>query len=328
MNLFSVMRKYLVPFSLIFAMFPAFSTMSGAQEPFFPISYTQPTVFPGTKPLGRFGDQFASPTRTAVVDLNGDGFKDVVLGLSVGLLNEASPAITPRFLISDGNGGLVDRTEELIIPPLPQMFAPGGIHVADFNGDGRPDLFFSNTGKETGGFGPFSCHPGEQNRLLMSQADGRYRDTTADSLPSLVDFSHGSSVADIDGDGDIDIWVNNVGCLGQPTSYLLQNDGSGRFTIIADLTDGSVPGFVGRNGRLPSSFFGAGWSQFLDADGDGDPDLYHPHPLRSRAFDQRRLRAVYRSAAGSRAGPTSLFRPDLVRAGYQSRRARRYRAWR
>jgi FG-GAP-like repeat len=274
MNFFGIMRKYLVPFSLICAMFPTFPTMSGAQGVFFPISYTQPTVFPGTKPLGRFGDQFANPTGTAVVDLNGDGFKDVVLALSVGLLNEASPPITPRFLISDGKGGLVDRTEELIVPPLPQMFLPRDIHVADFNGDGRPDLFFSNHGKETGG--PLPCqppHPGEQNRLLLSQPDGRYRDATADSLPALVDFSHGSSVADIDGDGDIDIWVNDLGCPAR--SYLLQNDGSGRFTIVADLSDGSVPGFVGRNGRLPSSFNGASWTQFLDADGDGDPDLYH-----------------------------------------------------
>ena len=85
-----------------------------------------------------------------VVDLNGDGFKDVVLPLTVGNLNEASPAIAPRFLISDGNGGLVDRTEEMIVPPLPTMFLPRDIHVADFNGDGRPDLFFSNHGKETG----------------------------------------------------------------------------------------------------------------------------------------------------------------------------------
>jgi FG-GAP-like repeat len=92
----------------------------------------------------------------------------------------------------------------------------------------------------------------------------------------LVDFSHGSSVADIDGDGDIDIWVNDLGCPAR--SYLLQNDGSGRFTIVADTTDGRVPGFVGRNGRLPSSFIGAGWTQFLDADGDGDPDLYHTTP--------------------------------------------------
>jgi hypothetical protein len=207
------------------------------------------------------------------VDLNGDGFKDVIPSLSVGRLNESSPRIAPRILISDGNGGLVDRTEELIVPPLPQMFM-ASVRVADFNGDGRPDLFFAASEKETEGFGP-GCHLGDQNRLLLSQPDGRYRDTTADSLPAVLDFPHGPSVADIDGDGDIDIWVNNVGCLGQPPSYLLQNDGSGRFTIVADTSDGSVPGFVGRNGRLPSNFVGAGWTQFLDADGDSDPDLYH-----------------------------------------------------
>jgi hypothetical protein len=120
--------------------------------------------------LGRFGDQFVNPSgTTAVVDLNGDGFTDVVLPLSVGMLKEASPPITPRFLISDGNGGLIDRTEELIVPPLPQMFAPHAIHVADFNGDGRLDLFFSNTGKETGSGRTLQC---EQNRLLLSQPDG------------------------------------------------------------------------------------------------------------------------------------------------------------
>jgi hypothetical protein len=260
-------------FSLIFAMFPAFSNMSGAQEVFFPISYTPPAVFPGVKPLGRFGNQFADSRLTVVVDLNGDGFKDVVLPLTVGKLNEASPAIAPRFLNSDGNGGLVDRTEEMIVPPLPTMFLPRDIHVADFNGDGRPDFFFSNHGKETGS--DFRQYPCEQNRLLLSQPDGRYRDATAESLPPLADFSHGSSVADIDGDGDIDIWVNNLGCSSGISGYLLQNDGTGRFSIIADLTNGRVLGFVGRNGRLPNSFAGPFWTQFLDADGDGDPDLYH-----------------------------------------------------
>jgi hypothetical protein len=186
MNFFGVMRKYLVPFSLIFAMFPVLPPMSGAQEVSFPISYTQPAVFPGTKPLGRFGDQFADVGRATIVDLNGDGFKDVILALTVGRLNEESPPITPRFLISDGNGGLVDRTEEMIVPPLPTMFLPRDIHVADFNGDGRPDLFFSNHGKETGS--DFTQYPCEQNRLLLSQPDGRYRDATAESLPPLADF--------------------------------------------------------------------------------------------------------------------------------------------
>ena len=32
MNFFGVVRNYLVPFSLIFAMFPTFAPMSGAQE--------------------------------------------------------------------------------------------------------------------------------------------------------------------------------------------------------------------------------------------------------------------------------------------------------
>jgi hypothetical protein len=73
-------------------------------------------------------------------------------------------------------------------------------------------------------------------------------------------FSHGSSVADIDGDGDIDIWVNNLGCSSGILSYLLQNDGTFR-----DET----------NNRLPSqSTVGVGgFGRSGDIDGDHLADL-------------------------------------------------------
>jgi hypothetical protein len=168
------MKKCRFPvLSLWLAISLLFGSVLCAQEAFFPISYSNPVVLPGISPLGRFGDQFVGISRSAVVDLNGDGLKDVVLSLTVGRLNEASPAITPRLLINDGQGGLVDKTEELIVPPLPQMFLVRDILVADFNGDGQPDFFFSNHGKETGSSGQkFPC---EQNRIRLSQADGRHR---------------------------------------------------------------------------------------------------------------------------------------------------------
>src|SRR5206468_1306354 len=105
----------------------------------------------------------------------------------------------------------------------------------------------------------FSQYPCEQNRLLLSQPDGRYRDATAESLPPLADFSHGSSVADIDGDGDIDIWVNNLGCSSGISGYLLQNDGIGRIKIIADLV-------LYQN---PAGFDPATKLQILISNGDG-----------------------------------------------------------
>jgi hypothetical protein len=80
--------------------------------------------------------------------------------------------------------------------------------IADFNGDGRPDVFIDNTGLEVG---DVSTWPGEQNTLLLSAPDGELHDVSATNLPQVSDFSHGSSAADVDGDGDVDIWVNNLG---------------------------------------------------------------------------------------------------------------------
>src|SRR5262245_17923749 len=96
--------------SQLLAMSLLFGSALCAQEAFFPISYSNPVVLPGTHPLGRFGTQFVGTSQSVVVDLNGDGLKDVVLPLTVGLENEASPAITPRLLINDGKGGMIDRT--------------------------------------------------------------------------------------------------------------------------------------------------------------------------------------------------------------------------
>ena len=122
MNFFGVMRKIPNPILPDRRNVSTFAPMSGAQEAILSNFLHSTGSIPGIKPLGRFGNQFANFVRPVVVDLNGDGFKDVMLSLSVGNLNEASPAIAPRFLISDGNGSLIDRTEEMIVPPLPKMF--------------------------------------------------------------------------------------------------------------------------------------------------------------------------------------------------------------
>lgn len=107
----------------------------------------------------------------------------------------------------------------------------------------------------------------------MSAADGKLHDVTSTNLPQVVDFSHGSTAADVDGDGDIDIWVNN---LGGEHSYLLLNDGKGDFSVAASLGEPCCDQFSGTNGRLPEELVGMGglWAQFVDAENDGDPDLY------------------------------------------------------
>jgi len=232
--------------------------------------YEDPVRLVDVAPLGKFdGLRPITANGSVRADFNADGHEDLLVTLSTTFQEPGGVQVQPLLLLNDGAGSLVDSTAEMIADPIPRFALVRDLHVEDFNGDGRADVFFSNHGFEYPLDG--DLFPCEQNRLLLSNADGRLHDRTIDSLPALVDFSHGSSTADIDRDGDIDIWVNNLGCSERIESYLLENDGSGKFTIVADL-GGPRPG-VGRGDRIPAGFQ-AYWTHFIDADGDGDADLY------------------------------------------------------
>ena len=230
-----------------------------------------------TEPLGRNedGEQFSAAAATPW-DINGDGHEDVVFQLWAGDLAAPKPPSPIVILLNDGVGSLVDGTATLIAGPIPEVFVVRQFIIEDFNGDGQNDIFMSNHGRED----KPEHFDGEQNRLLLSGPDGRLRDMTAQNLPQVSDFSHGSSAADVDGDGDIDVWVNNLGG-GEAPSYLMLNDGSGAFSIVADIGY-PVPDFrgretiVGTNGRLPDILIGSYpfWTHFIDAENDGDADLY------------------------------------------------------
>jgi len=75
---------------------------------------------------------------------------------------------------------------------------------------------------------------------LLSNGDGTYRDA-AENVPPQPDETHRSTAADVDRDGDVDIYVGNLGG-GGISPYLLLNDGSGKFSkaknaLPADVTN-------------------------------------------------------------------------------------------
>jgi Ca2+-binding RTX toxin-like protein len=196
----------------------------------------------------------------ASADLNGDGRQDLIVPtITWNYLLGTEPAPILIY-ISTGNG-LADQTSTFL-PSAPKAVIVRQLVVADFNGDGRPDLFVEDTGTEK--FHPF---PGEQNQLFLSNSSGILIDRT-DWLPQRTDFSHGSVAADFNGDGHIDLFVNNLGDDDGHPSYLLLNDGTGRFEDAGGHVDG---------GRF-SSDFGHLWSPYwavgVDAGSDGDVDLY------------------------------------------------------
>jgi hypothetical protein len=152
-----------------------------------------------------------------------------------------------EFFTQDANGKFISD---------PTLYAgnAGCIHprkavVADFNGDGRPDIFVACHGYDAEPF------PGEDSYILLSGPSGTY---TAEPVSIAHGFTHHASAADIDGNGTIDL------VLADPKygSRLLLNDGSAHFTVKA----------------LPAIAVPAGWgydiADFADINGDGKPDLF------------------------------------------------------
>jgi hypothetical protein len=131
-------------------------------------------------------------------------------------------------------------------------FGPAlGVVAADFNGDGWPDFYVANDGRE--------------NQLWINQRNGTFRNTALLSgvaLPSdgRAEASMGVDAGDFDNDGDEDLFMTELTGQG---SNLYVNDGHGMFD------DRSLQSRLG-TASLGLTGFGTAW---LDVDNDGWLDV-------------------------------------------------------
>lgn len=103
------------------------------------------------------------------------------------------------------------------------------MHFFDSNGDGSPDLYVVSGGNQyTGNDMPLL------DRLYLNDGKGHFTKST-NSLPAIFQNKSCITVADIDKDGDTDIFIGTLAdakAFGIPqTSYLLINDGQAHYTI-------------------------------------------------------------------------------------------------
>jgi hypothetical protein len=130
----------------------------------------------------------------------------------------------------------------------------------DADGDGDLDLYVVSGGNA---YSPQS--PAMQDRLYLNDGRGRF-EKTVQHLPRMITSSASVSPSDYDGDGDIDLFVGGRVIPWRyglnPRSYLLENDGTGRFR---DVTEQVAPGLP-EVGMVTD----ATWS---DIDSDGRVDL-------------------------------------------------------
>jgi hypothetical protein len=119
-----------------------------------------------------------------------------------------------------------------------------GLAVADVDGDGRLDLYFVN---QVGG-----------NELWRNAGNGRFENITGTArvaVPGKISVS--ASFADIDNDGDPDLYVTTV----RGGNVLFENDGHG---VFRDISAASGLGYVGHSSS----------AVFFDYDRDGRLDLF------------------------------------------------------
>jgi len=160
----------------------------------------------------------------------------------------------------------------------------GGVAIGDINNDGIADLFFTANM--------------DKNRLYVGEGDLKYKDITdASGIAGTKGWSTGVTMADIDGDGWLDIYVSNSGDLDGDNK---QNE---LFINNHDLTFSEQAEKYGLNNQGYST-----QAAFFDYDLDGDLDCY----LLNNSFKDPSKIELFRSMRDipDELGGDKLFRND------------------
>ena len=180
------------------------------------------------------------------------------------------------------------ETEYFNIIEYLYFYNGGGVAIGDINNDGLDDIFF--TANQL------------QNKLYLNKGDFLFEDITEQAGAAGVgNWKTGASMADVNGDGLLDIFVCGVGNYKyfNGKNQLLINNGNLTFT---DMTDAYGLHFQGFSTQ----------SAFFDYDLDGDLDMYllnhSVHAVGSHGFSH--LRHEKDSLAGDR-----LYRNELIPHG-------------
>jgi hypothetical protein len=197
-------------------------------------------------------DKTAAGRGTAVFDMDGDGYLDVVV---------SSAHAGCSLYRNNGDGTFSDVTVGSGLDGCVNSFV---IAVGDYNNDGLDDLFVTRLG----------FYPGD-SVLFRNNGDGTFTDVTREAGVNCWGPGFAAQWVDYDCDGNLDLFVaNNLGGLfdRKTPNRLFRNNGNGTFSEVSQE--------AGLHSLVPS-ICGA-WG---DYDNDGYPDLFVSNGIgRSQLF--------------------------------------------
>jgi hypothetical protein len=184
------------------------------------------------------------PVHTEVVDLDGDGVKDILVACLGAFLPTDERCGSVLWLRGDRSGGFTP------VPLLQGVGRVADVRAADFNGDGKLDLVVASFGwRRVGSIVVLENRTTDWGRPVF--------------VPHEIDPRHGAihvPVADLNGDGRPDF----VGLISQEHE-----------TVVAFLNEG---GFRFRKEVIytaPHPAYGSSGIELVDLDGDGDLDVLY-----------------------------------------------------
>ncbi|MCX7172399.1 MAG: VCBS repeat-containing protein [Proteobacteria bacterium] len=235
-----------------------------------------PPVTPGPR-VASFVPTLQSPRSFEFADLNGDGYLDIVVTPS---FPYSLPKLPIMIWLNRGDGTFYDGTADIIEGTPPITWSSTQTLIGDFNGDGRPDILFINSGAEFA-VADGSLESGFNNTLLLSQPNGKYRDATSQIPSNPALYNHMGGLGDANGDGNLDILVNafQSTLLQSNGVRLYYGDGKGNFTDATDALPPEIrfmpntqrPGGV--RGSATFSYQETGCAALADLDGDGKAEV-------------------------------------------------------
>ena len=186
----------------------------------------------------------------AMADFDGDDLTDIyavrISEQNRMYVNNLSPS-NRLSLVSGFSEEAVKRNATAIMTPqnnLVQNELKLGIGVADIDNDDDQDIYL--------------CYLNSNNRLLINRGNGYFRNVSSQKNRACENLkrSNSATFSDVDNDGDLDLFVTNE----EGSNRLFENDGSGHFTDITELSGVASPG-------------GGMCATFADVNSDGFADL-------------------------------------------------------